>query len=443
MVKWMLNHPRCCVWAGVGTGKTSAVLSMLETLALVEDCYPALIIGTKRIAAEVWSNEIAKWDDFRNLKVSCVVGTPKERYLALKTKADIYTINYENIPWLHDALGNWPFKIIVADEASRLKNFRLQQGTKRSAILNKHAHDILRFIELTGTPSSKGLENLWGQLYFIDKGERLGKSFSAFKQRWFSIGYDGYSMTPLAHAEKEIYARIADVCLSIEVKDYYDLQEPLVNNIYVDLPPDARGLYDTMEKELFIQIEEAGIEAFNAASKSTKCLQLANGFCFTGVDKEWKEVHSAKLDALEDIVEEYNGNPIVVGYNFVPDKTRIMKRFPKAVDLSTTKGLKEFRTGHVAIGVAHPASLGHGVDGLQDVTSDIVFYSHGWDLELYDQLCGRIGPTRQMQSGNNKRVFIHHILARGTLDEAVLERRKSKRSVQDALLAAMRAKYLI
>jgi SNF2 family DNA or RNA helicase len=440
----IMDTTRCAVFIPVGGGKCASTLMALEALSLVEDTYPVLIIAPKRVARDTWRDEIAKWSEFNHIIISPIIGTPKERFAALQKKAMIYTINPEGIEWLIETLGEkWPFKVIVFDESSRLRGYRTRQGTKRTAALATRAHThTKRFVELTGTPSPKGLENLWGQLYFLDKGERLGKSFSAFEQRWFRKGYDGFSIQALPHAEREIHAKISDICVSIDLSRYFDVKEPIENTVFVELPDDARKVYDDMEKQFYMELKENSVEAFNAASKSSKLLQITNGAAYVDKDtRKWEKIHDAKIEALESIVEESDGMPILVAYNFVSDRDRLLKHFGKAsVDLATTDGFKTFMKGNATIGLAHPASMGHGVDGLQNVTNIMVHFGLGWDLELHDQIQGRIGPTRQLQAGFDRNVFIHYILARGTIDELVLERLTSKRKVQDILMDALRVR---
>lgn len=437
----IINNQRCALWMPVGAGKCAAVFIASDELSLVEDIYPVLIIAPKRVARDTWPNEIKKWDEFSHFTISAMVGTEDERKIALRKKAMFYTINFECIEWLIKYLGDkWPFKTIVFDESSRLRGFRLRQGTKRAQALASRAHThSKRFIELTGSPSPNGLINTWGQLHFLDKGERLGRTFTSFQQRWFTQGWDGYSIEPLPHAQEQIQDKIKDVCLSIDLKDYISTKKPVINKIYVELPPPARKLYKEMEKNFFIQMKEHNVEAFNAAAKSGNLLQLAAGAIYVDKEtREWEEVHKTKLEALESLSEESNEAPILVVINFVSDRERILKYFPSAVDLATDKGYKEFLTGKVSLGIAHPASLGHGVDGLQYVTNIIAYFGFNWDLELHDQILGRVGPTRQYQAGFDRNVFVHYIMARNTLDEAVFERWNSKRNVQDILLDAMK-----
>lgn len=442
-VDHVIQNPRCAVWVPVGGGKCGIVYMAMDKLSLVEEVYPALIVAPKRVARDTWPNEISKWDEFSYMTISPAIGDEKERIAGLKKYAMFYSINFECIEWLINYFGDkWPFKSIIFDESSRLRGYRSRQGTKRAKALSTRAHQTARFIELTGTPAPKGLINTWGPLHFLDQGQRLGKTFTSFQQRWFRTGYDGFSIEPLPHAQKEIEEKIKDVCLSIDLKDYLDIKKPVENTIYVDLPDSARKLYKDMEKKFFMQIEEHGVEAFNAASKSGKLLQLANGAAYVGETKEWKEVHTVKLEAVESLVEECNSTPLFLVTNFVSDRERLLKNFSEAVDLATDKGFKTFLKGNKMIGLAHPGSLGHGVDGLQYVTNIMAFFGMNWDLELYEQVSGRIGPTRQMQAGFDRNVFVHHIIARNTIDEDVLDRLKTKYSVQDALLNAMKRRKL-
>jgi SNF2 family DNA or RNA helicase len=456
MIEFIHEHERCALWAGCGTGKTSGTLSALDGLYLAGETEPTLVLGPLRVARDVWSDEAQRWSNLRHIEVQPIVGTPKEREAALRnTNASVFTINYEMIPWLIEKQGGrWPYKTIVADEASRLKSFRggfrrspkgklyyQGAGGQRARALGRVAHLVKRFIELTGTPSSNGLEDLWGQAWFLDAGQRLGRTFEAFSQRYFTKGRDGYSLEPLPFTQETIQDLLRDICLSINPKDWYDLKEPVVNVIQVELPSKARGIYRQMEKEMFMQIENHEIEAANAAGRTMKCLQICNGFAFTDEHaKEWADVHDVKIQALESIVEENSGAPVFVAYHFVPDLARLKEAFPDALDLSTKEGLTAAKAGKGRIWLAHPASVGHGVDGLQEHCNTAVFYSQWWDLEAHDQFIERIGPMRQMQAGKDRPVFIHYLVARRTVDELVMARRETKRSVQDLLLDYMKGK---
>ncbi|NKD46260.1 DEAD/DEAH box helicase [Haematospirillum jordaniae] len=446
MIDHILDTPRGAVWAGMGMGKSVATLTAIDILELVEPG-PTLVLAPLRVAASTWPDEAAKWSHLRNIEVSAVVGNPEERRIALSRPASVYTINYENLTWLVDEVGDrWPFRKVVADESTKLKSFRLQQGGKRAHALSRVAHSkVSRFIELTGTPSPNGLQDLWGQAWFLDKGVRLGRSFGAYKSRWFQsiqVGADrnAVRLDPLPFAQKQIEDRLRDLCLSLDPRDYFDIAEPIVHTIRVELPTKARRLYRDMEREMFLALDNGvAVEAFNAASKTIKCLQLANGAIYTdGTGETWTEVHDAKLQALDDVIEEAAGMPVLVAYHFKSDIARLLKAFPKGRYLDQDpQTIRDWNAGKIPVLFAHPASAGHGLN-LQDGGNILVFFGHWWDLEQYQQIIERIGPTRQMQAGYNRPVFIYHIIAADTVDESVMARRESKRAIQDLLLEAMK-----
>lgn len=447
----ILQHKRVAIWAGMGMGKTSTCLHALNCLNLVTYA-PVLIIAPLRVAKYVWPNEANKWQDFSNLEICPIIGTPKQREKALKQHADIFSVNYENLPWLVKTVKNkWPWGTVIADESTRLKGFRLAGSTKyknvdikinpksdlsRSQYLAKATFSkVNRFIELTGTPSPNGLIDLWGQLWFLDRGERLGYTFSSFINRWFRYE-NAHSFTPvlMEHSKTEIINRVKDICLSIRPEDYFTLKDPIITNIKVHMPDKIKNLYKQMEKEMFIEIREKPVEAFNAASKSLKCLQIANGAIYTDAKKNWEHLHNEKLKALESIVNEAAGMPVLVAYHFKHDLARLKKAFPKAVELDAKKETEDlWNAGKIPILLTHPASAGHGLN-LQEGGNIIVYFGHWWDLEQRQQILERIGPVRQMQAGLNRPVFIYNIIAAGTIDNVVLQRHKTKREIQDLLL---------
>lgn len=448
VIDHILDEQRDAVWAGMGMGKTVSALTALDILEITEPG-PALVLAPLRVAASTWPDEAAKWAHLTNVEVSAVVGTPDERRAALKRSATIYTTNYDNLPWLVEHYGDkWPFRKVVADESTKLKSFRLRQGGVRAQSLARVAHcKVDRFIELTGTPSPNGLQDLWGQAWFLDEGVRLGRSFEAFKARWFQsiqVGGDRYAtrLEPLPFAQEQIEDRMRDLCLSLDARDYFDISEPIVNVIRVELPAKARRLYKDMEREMFLALEcGTEVEAFNAASKTIKCLQLANGAIYTDdTCSAFAEIHDAKLQALEDVIEESAGMPVLVAYHFKSDLARLQRAFPKGRALDKDpQTIRDWNAGRIPVLFAHPASAGHGLN-LQDGGNILAFFGHWWDLEQLQQIIERIGPTRQAQAGHDRPVFIHHIVAADTVDEIVIARRESKREVQDLLLEAMKRK---
>jgi len=457
MMEFIRKIPRCGLWAGMGIGKSSATLLALDTMRLlgeVDTRHPALVIGPARVARTVWPDEIRKWAQFAGYTLVSLDGTPAERLKKLKIKADIYSISYELLPWLVEHwMAKWPYRIVVADELERLKGFREKShGThlqsaksgasgKRAHAIGRVAHNLTdRWINLGGTPAPAGLKDLWGSTWFLDRGERLGRTYTAFKERWFRLRWSGQGIEPLPFAQAEIQTALADICLTVDPKDYFDLKDPIVNSIKVQLPPKARALYDKLERDMFVKLESgASIDALTAAGLTNKCLQMANGAMYT-MHPQWEEVHRAKLEALESIVSEAGGMPVLVQSSFVSDKSRILKAFGGAVDLSTARGLAAFKAGDAPIGVAHPASMGHGIDGLQHVTNQLVRFGHVWKLSETMQMMERIGPMRQYQAGLDRNVWEHRIIAADTLDESVLDAHQHHRSVQDQLLLALNRK---
>src|SRR5580658_2277814 len=398
MVDFLRANLRCALWAGMGMGKSSATLFLLVLLKLLGEIEPGpiLVIGPARVARDTWPEEVAKWEQFKHLRITPLTGcTPTQRLSRLKRRSDIFTISYELLPWLVEHyLERWPFRTVVADEADRLKGFRTRQGGQRAQQLARVAHNLCkRWIELTGTPSPNGLKDLWGQMWYIDRGARLGATYTAFLERWFKPAWSGRGIEPMPHAEREIHALLKDICLTIDPKDYFDLEEPLVTAINVHLPPKARAIYKQLEKEMYADLIRPGtsVEVFNAAALTNKCLQLANGAVYTTYP-QWEAVHDAKLEALESIVAESGGTPVLCAYSFKSDAARIQKLFPKAALLATPRGMAAFKAGDSSVGLAHPASMGHGIDGLQNITNILARYGHDWNLGTRIQMLERIGP---------------------------------------------------
>ncbi len=463
MIDHLYEHERCACWAAPGMGKSAVTLAYLDGLYMAGESKPTLILGPKRVARSTWTNEAAKWSDFRGLDIVPIMGTEKERLRALRYDVPIYSINYESLVWLLDHYGDrWPFETVIADESTRLKGHRISfrtstkgneflagQGTKRAGALAKIAHThTRRFVELTGTPAPNGLVDLWGQVWMLDRGVRLGRTFDAFKKRWFSKSYDGYGVDALPFAEAQIHDAVKDICLTIDPKDWLSLDEPRINNVFIDLPPTARRLYKEMEKDFFIQIEQSSAEAFNAAAKSQKLMQLAAGAVYVDPaaeddsdprSKEWKLVHDEKLEALESIIEESGGENMLVVYEFRSDLARLLKKFPQGRAL--TSGTEQaFREGKLPLLFIHPKAAGHGIDQWQNHCWNIAFFSVSWNLEERLQVVERVGPVRQMQANTGRITAIHNIIARDTIDELVLERVTTKRAVQDILLEACKRK---
>lgn len=451
IIEHQLGLARSGTWAGMGLGKTVATLTALDALFLSgTETRPALVVAPLRVAQSTWPDEAAKWSHLRGIEVKHIAGTDSERMRILQTsQASVFTINYELLPWLVDYYADrlrkpFPFGTVVADESTKLKGFRLRQGTQRARALAKVAHThTTRWVNLTGTPAPNGLQDLWGQTWFLDQGQRLGRTFDGFKQRWFRVSRNGFGVEPLPSAQKDIEGKLGDICLSLDARDHFDLAEPIVNVIKVALPARARKLYQDMERRMFMELEGHEVEAFHAAARTIKCLQLCNGAAYVGEDAtEWVEVHDAKLQALEEIVEEAAGMPVLVAYHFKSDLARLQAAFKRGRHLDQDpQTIRDWNAGRIPILFAHPASAGHGLN-LQDGGNIIAFFGLWWNLEEHQQIIERIGPTRQAQAGHDRPVFIHHIVAADTVDELVLARIDTKREVQDLLLESMKKKGL-
>lgn len=460
MRDFALHRRRCNVFMSMGLGKTTQTIDIYDTLRMFGHVKRALVLAPKRVALGTWPEEIDKFkESFGHISIAAAIGTQDQRLAALRQTAMITSINYDNIDWLIDQYGidNWPFDMVIADESTRLKGLRIAvkksklgkeylagQGAKRPYRLAKLAHTKVRhWINLTGSPAPNGLQDLWGQQFFIDRGASLGISFTDFQQRWFTAIMDDRNrpkIIPQFWAQPQIEALMKPTSVTIDVKDYFDISDPIPLPVYVDLPPAARKHYKEMEKQLFTQIEEQGIEAMEAGGKRTKCLQIASGAVIhdtkTGA---WTPVHDAKIEALKSIVEETNGANLLVSYMYVSEKERILQAFPFAKVLDSKKQTEEdFRQGKIRMLLAHPASAGHGLN-LQHNCWILVDFSSGINLEWDEQIIERIGPTRQWQIGEKRAVLRYRIIARNTIEETVnlpvLER---KMTLQQAFKNAMK-----
>ena len=438
------------VWAMMGMGKTSGTLFSLHVAcALIGDDSPTLVLAPKRVAETVWPEETEKWDLFRHLEVTPIVGSRAAREKAVARDTPIHAINYENIPWLVERFGKaWPYRRVIADESTRLKSFRTGHGSGiRARALSMVAFKyVTEWINLTGTPAPNGLLDLWGQQWFIDRGARLGATFTAFKDRWFKADPYSYAITPLFGAQKEITDLLSDCTLSLRVEDWFNIDKPVVTTVPVKLPESARKLYRTVERQFMASIGNIHVEAATAMAKSAKCLQIASGTVIPTDEESGKasgkavEVHSAKIDALESVLDELGGENVLVVYHWAGDLGRLRRAFPKAVALAdhkdTRRVVADWNAGKIPLMFLHAQSAGHGLN-LQDGGRAVVFYSYDWSLENHDQVLERIGPMRQMQSGHNRAVLVYYLAAEGTIDEAVLLRLRDKADVQTSLSSAI------
>jgi SNF2 family DNA or RNA helicase len=420
------------VWAGLGLGKTittlTAIVDLIDSMAVSK----VLIVAPLRVANSVWHKEAANWQHTKHLTFSIVTGSEKERLSALHKTADVYVINRENVHWIVEHYAKkWPFDMIVLDEASSFKS----SSSQRFKSLRKTIPFTNRLVELTGTPSPNGLLDIWSQMYLLDCGERLGRSMTAYKQRFFEAGYNGYSFKPVKSADKIIHKLIDDIVISLNVEDYLEMPERIDTVIRVALPPARLAEYKQLERDFLIQINDNEIVAYNAATLAGKLLQFSNGATYTDELKNWTEIHSAKLDALDDIISENSDENLLIAYNYKTDLIRLQARYPDAVVLDKDpKTIEQWNNGNIKMLLAHPASCGHGIN-LQHGGSIIVWFGLNWSLELYQQFNGRLH-----RQGQTKPVRVVHIVADGCIDDKVMFAIENKATTQQQLIDALKMK---
>jgi SNF2 family DNA or RNA helicase len=410
------------------------------------DVSKVLVIGPLRVCRSVWPEERIKWDGLDFLKMSVMVGSAKQREAALRTPADIYVVNRENLKWLTDYLEKrgipWPFDMVVIDELSSFKNHQSQ----RWKALRKVRPQIKRMVGLTGTPASNGLLDLWAETFLIDKGIRLGRFIGRFREAYFKPAgmnpYTGvvFNYVPLPGAEEAIYSRIADIAVSMKALDYLDMPEQVTVNHYVDMDEVERELYDEMKKGLLVEIGDDKIDAANAAVLSWKLLQMANGAIYNA-DREMRVIHDQKLLMLSDLIEQANGQNVLVAYWYQHDHERIREYLTeqgyKPRDLKSDQDIADWNAGKIQIGLISPASAGHGLN-IQRGGHILIWFSLVWSLEMYQQTNARL-----WRQGQKEVVTIHHIVTRDTVDEDVLDALKHKDTTQQNLIAAVKAHLTI
>lgn len=432
-VKFIESHPISALFLDMGLGKTSITLTAVNELLFDSfEVRNVLVIAPLRVARNTWCDEIKKWDHLRNIKYSIVVGTEKERISALNKKADIYIINRENVDWLVNKSGyKFDFDMIVIDELSSFKNHQ----SKRFKSLMKIRPKVKRIVGLTGTPSSNGLMDLFAEFKVLDLGERLGYFIGQYRNTYFkpdkTNGAIVYSYKPLPNAEDSIYERISDITVSMKASEYLKMPELVISNYQVEMSDNEKKQYDEMKKNLICEIKDDEITVSNAGSLSNKLSQFANGAVYDD-EQNIVEIHSRKLDALEDIIESMNGKPLLVAYWYKHDLQRIKKRFDVR-EIKTGKDIADWNNGKIPVALIHPASAGHGLN-LQQGGSTIVWFGLTWSLELYQQTNGRL-----YRQGQKNTVVIQHIVTKGSIDEQILKVLERKNKTQEDLIEAVKA----
>jgi len=404
-----------------GLGKTRVSIEALAKLPR-----PVLIIAPKRVIDNVWPEELEKWAP--HLTWVSMSDTPAKRAASYAQDVDVYLINYELIDKCFGATGlfKWKFATLICDESTKIKN----RATKIFKALRHNAAKIQRLVLLTGTPSPKSLEDLWGPLYLIDRGERLGRTLTAFRDRWFVRGFTQWDIKPRPQAQVEIQDRIKDVCLSMTSKDYLGLPDILFQDIIVDLPDHARAVYEELKRELTIEVGDDRVTAMTAAAMTNKLVQLASGSVYAE-DKTTIKVHRAKIDAMVELIEALGDSPLLVAYNFKSELAAL--REIGAVEFrDATDSAARWNAGKIPLLAIHPASAGHGIN-FQAGGNHLVWFSPTYNLELYAQANARLH-----RNGQTKPVVVHRILAAKTLDHLVINALANKSGVQELLMKALK-----
>ena len=442
-IEWITDRPACALLWGMGTGKTVTTLTAIDRLLF--DCLedgPVLVIAPKRVAENTWSKETAKWAHLQHLRVSKVMGTEKQRLTALNTPADLYVINRENVVWLVDQYNGavsgqgWPFPIVVIDELSSFKSAQ----AKRWKALRRVRGRIRRLIGLTGTPRPNGLEDLWSEIYLLDQGVRLGRTLGAFRSYYLvpekMNGHIVYKYRPREGAEAEAYEQLSDICMSIRKEDVLSLPGQIYEDIELTAPASLLKQYKQFERDKVLECldAEGEIVAGTAAALTNKLLQFANGAIYD-MDGKAHELHTIKLDALEELLEEAGGDNVLVLYAYKHDRDRIRQRIT-CRELDKPEDIDAWNRGEIPVALAHPASIGHGLN-LQDGGHIIVWYGLTWSLELYQQANERLN-----RPGQQHVCRVYHLILKGTHDNRVLQSLKNKDEGQAAAIEALRLEVM-
>lgn len=434
--QFVLDNAEAGLFLDMGMGKTAITLTAVEKLLRDSfDVIKVLVIAPLKPAKETWPAEIKKWDHLKDLKASLVLGPEKERLSALHADADIYIVNRENVSWLVDHYRKrWPFDMVVIDELSSFKSSK----AARFRDLRKVRKYIKRIVGLTGTPSPNGLLDLWSQAYLLDEGKALGHTITSYREKYFDPDKRNaatiFSWKLKGGAEEEIYKRLDGLCISMKTSDYLQLPERLDIRHEVELPKSVMEQYQQLERDMLLPFASGDIDAGTAGILTNKLLQLCGGSVYdeNGVAKDF---HDEKLNKLEQLIEEANGQPVLVFYAYKHERDRILAKFPQAVDVKEDNAVTRWNAGEIPIMLAHPASAGHGLN-LQFGGHIAIWYNLTWSLELYQQ-----ANKRLHRMGQDETVLIHHIIVAGATDSRILNSvLVAKDKTQTALIDALRAR---
>lgn len=439
-VNHIIDNEYCALFLDCGLGKTVTTLTAIKEL--LDNCIisNALVIAPKKVTQVTWSGEIKNWEHLQGLTISVIDGTAKQRREAMAAKADIYAVSRDNIVWLILEHGGvkLPYDMVVIDELSSFKN----HASKRFRAMRKVRKFIPRVVGLTGTPAPNGLIDLFAQMYLIDEGQRLGKTVTEYRDRFFRPGkrngdivYTYELKAPQGETKQQISDLISDITISMTAEDYLKMPDKIMLYDYVDLAPKVLAMYRDFEKEQILELinSDEPISAASAAALSNKLQQFANGAIYDA-ERNIKDLHDEKLDKLDEIVEAANSEPVLIAYSYKHDLERIMQKLKayKPVKLEKPEHIADWNAGKIPVLVTHPASAGHGLN-LQKGGHNIVWFGNTWSLELYQQFNARL-----YRQGQGKPVTIHHIVTRGTIDEKIIKSLDGKRETQDGLMESIK-----
>lgn len=434
-----IQKPALGLFLDMGLGKTIITLSVINELKYGRfQVRKVLVIAPKKVAEATWQREAAKWDNVKHLRFSTVLGSQAKRIRALNTPADIYIINRENVVWLVDYYKNdWPFDMVVCDEFSSFKS----HSAKRFKALAAIRGHIDRIIGLTGTPSPNGLDDLWSQVYLLDQGQRLGRYYTHFRERYFEPGKRSreviYQYDPKDGAEAAILEKISDICISMKAADYLQLPKIIYDDIPVVLDAKAKKAYTELERKMILELPDDVIDVTSAAALSNKLQQLANGAIYND-EHDWHAIHSCKLDAFMELIERLNGQHALVFYNFQHDRERLQELLAKSKlrvrVFSGAQDEADWNAGKVDILLAHPASTAYGLN-LQDGGHHVIWFGLNWSLELYQQ-----ANKRLHRQGQEQPVIVHHLICVGTRDEDLADALSRKDKSQEWVLQSLKAR---
>lgn len=436
----IVNTSAVALFLECGLGKTAITLSAIKELRYYRWCVgKVLIIAPKKVAESTWDSEAAKWNQLCDLRFSHVLGSAMQREAALEADADIYVINRENVTWLVDYYGRgWPFDMVVIDESSSFKNHQAKRFKSLKIVRNK----IKRIVELTGTPCSRSLMDLWAQVYLLDRGARLGRTISSYRDAFFVPDKRNqttiFSYAPCDGAEEQIYKAIGDICVSMKSEDYLDLPELIYEDVPVVLDKTSQEAYKRLERDALLEVgENEVVTAGTAAVLSNKLLQLCNGAVYNE-DGEVTEVHDCKIEALLETIEQLGGQHALICYNFKHDRERLLAALkPLGLRVAVYKGKDEevaWNKGEIDLMLIQPASCGYGLN-LQQGGHHVIWFGLTWSLELYQQTNKRLH-----RQGQPHPVIIHHLITQGGVDEDVIKSLGRKEDTQESLMQALKAK---